>query len=138
MFKKREGKQQSTRIESLIGESTEIEGTVTFSKGLRIDGCVRGSVTQSGEEVSTLVLSERGRVEGEVRVSQAIINGTVIGPVHGTHYVELQSKARVTGDVYYKTVEIHPGAVIQGRLVHQDDTGVSNVIPLVQSVADGG
>lgn len=136
MFKKREVRQQSTRIESLIGESTEIEGTITFCKGLRIDGRVRGSVSQLGEEASTLVLSERGRIEGEVRVSQAIINGTVIGPVHGAHYVELQSKAKVTGDVYYRTVEIHPGAVIQGRLVHQEDSGVSNVIPLVQGASD--
>jgi len=136
MFNKKEGKQQSTRIECLIGETTEIEGTVAFSRGLRIDGLVRGDVKQSGEEPATLVLSERGRVEGEVRVGQAIINGTVIGPVFAANYVELQPKARVTGDVYYKTVEIHPGAVIQGRLVHQEDTGASNVIPLVQSAAE--
>lgn len=136
MFKKKDSRQRSTRIECLIGESTEVEGTVTFSKGLRIDGRVRGNVTQLGDEPSTLVLSERGRIEGEVHVSQAIINGTVLGPVYGSSYVELQPKARVTGDVFYRTVEIHPGAVVQGRLVHQQDEGASNVIPLVQSGAD--
>lgn len=136
MFSKKEGKQQSTRIECLIGESTRVDGTVTFSKGLRIDGHIRGNVVQLGQEAATLVLSERGHIEGEVRVSHAILNGTVIGPVYAATYVELQPKARVTGDVYYRTVEIHPGAVIQGRLVHQEDSESSNVIPLVQSAAE--
>jgi len=136
MFRKKSQKQQRTRIESLIGDSTFIEGGVSFNRGLRIDGRIKGNVVQAGDEPSTLVLSERGRIEGEVHVSHAIINGTVIGPVHGLQYVELQPKARVTGDVYYRTVEVHPGAVIQGRLVHQDEAVESNVIPLIQGAAD--
>lgn len=136
MFKKKASQRQNSRIESLIGDTTLIEGNVSFSRGLRIDGRVRGHVVQAGEEPSTLVLSDRGRVEGEIHVSHAIINGTVIGPVHSSQYVELQPKARVTGDVFYRMVEIHPGAVIQGRLVYQDDAQESNVIPLVQGSAD--
>lgn len=132
MFKKNDDKRQTAKIECLIGETTLIDGTLSFSRGLRIDGRVKGNVVQMGDEPSVLVLSERGRIDGEVRVSQAIINGTVVGPVHGATYVELQPKARVTGDVHYKTIEIHPGAVIKGRLMHQEDEGDSNVIPLVQ------
>jgi cytoskeletal protein CcmA (bactofilin family) len=67
------------------------------------------------------VLSERARVEGEIRVSHAVINGTVVGPVYGTQYVELQSKCKVSGDVHYRTLEIQLGAVVQGRLVHQEE-----------------
>ena len=136
MFKKQSAKRQQTRIECLIGDTTFIEGSVAFSRGLRVDGRVKGNIVHAGDDPSTLVLSETGRVEGEVHVSHAIINGTVIGPVHGSQYVELQPKARVTGDVYYRTVEIHPGAVIQGRLVHQDDEQESNVIPLMQSASE--
>ncbi len=136
MFKKRVAERRNSRIESLIGDTTSIEGAVSFNGGLRIDGRIRGNVVQAGDEPSTLILSERGRIEGEVHVSHAIINGTVLGPVHSSQYVELQSKARVTGDVFYRTVEIHPGAVIQGRLVHQEDTEASNVIALVQGAAD--
>lgn len=136
MFRKKSSTRQSTRIESLIGDATLLEGNVSFSGGMRIDGRVRGHVVQSGDEASTLVLSDRGRIEGEVHVSHAIINGTVIGPVHSSQYIELQPKARVTGDVFYRLVEIHPGAVIQGRLVYQDEAQESNVIPLVQGAAD--
>ena len=42
--------------------------------------------------------------------------------------LELQSKARVTGDVYYKTLEIQLGAVVEGRLIHLSDTVADKVV----------
>jgi len=77
-----------------------------------------------------LVLSEKAQIEGEIRVSHAVVNGTVIGPVHGSEYVELQPKSNVTGDVHYRTLEIQLGAVVQGRLVHQDDDKAQKVVSL--------
>jgi len=68
---------------------------------------------------ATLVISEHARIEGEISVSHLVINGTVIGPVHSSDFLELQTRARVTGDVEYSTIEMHLGAVVQGRLVHQ-------------------
>ena len=50
-----------------------------------------------------------------------MINGAVIGPVKAAQFIELQTKARVTGDVYYNTLEMHTGAVIEGKLVYLDD-----------------
>jgi cytoskeletal protein CcmA (bactofilin family) len=111
-----------TRIDSLVGDSTTVEGNIIFSGGLRIDGRVKGNVLTADDQPSTLVVSERARVEGEIRVSHAVINGTVIGPVFGTEYVELQAKSNVTGDVHYRTLEIQLGAVVQGRLVHQEES----------------
>jgi cytoskeletal protein CcmA (bactofilin family) len=120
MFGSKASKPQ-TRIDSLIGDSTTVEGNVIFSGGLRIDGRVKGSVLTADDQPSTLVLSERARVEGEIRVSHAVVNGTVIGPVYASEYVELQPKCNVTGDVHYRTLEIQLGAVVQGRLVHQEE-----------------
>ena len=111
-----------TRIDSLIGDGTTVEGNVIFSGGLRVDGRVKGNVSTADDQPSTLVLSERARIEGEIRVSHAVINGTVIGPVFGGEYVELQAKSNVTGDVHYRTLEIQLGAVVQGRLVHQEES----------------
>jgi cytoskeletal protein CcmA (bactofilin family) len=107
------------RIDSLVGAGTLIDGDITFSGGLRIDGEVRGNVRGVADKPSTLVLSENARVEGEISVSHVVINGTVIGPVRAGEFLELQSRARVTGDVEYSTIEIHLGAVVQGRMVHQ-------------------
>jgi cytoskeletal protein CcmA (bactofilin family) len=129
MFGNKRGKPQN-RIDCLIGAGTLIEGNVTFSGGLRVDGHVRGNVMSMDEKPGTLVLSEQATIEGEIRVSYMVINGTVVGSVHAAEYVELQSKANVTGDVYYKTLEMQLGAVIQGRLVYQDQAKSEKIVQL--------
>lgn len=106
-------------IDSLIGPGTVIEGNVSFKGGLRVDGCIRGSVTACDDKTGTLVVSEQATIEGAVQGRHIVINGTVAGPVAASEYVELLPKARVTGDVTYKAVEIHSGAIVMGRLQHQ-------------------
>ena len=124
------------RIDCLIGAGTIIEGHITFTGGLRVDGHVRGNVTASEGKPGTLVLSEEARIEGEIRVSHIVINGTVVGPVHAAEYVELQAKANVTGDVYYKPLEIQLGAVVQGRLVYQSDGKSDKVVQFKPAQAE--
>lgn len=119
MFGKKSMKPQN-RIDSLIGNGTRIEGDISFAGGLRIDGEVIGNVQAEAGQASTLVLSEQARVEGAIKVSHLVVNGTVAGPVYVSEYVELQAKSRVTGDVHYKTLEMHVGAVVEGKLVHQE------------------
>ena len=135
MFGGKATKPQS-RIDSLIGEGTVVEGNVIFNGGLRIDGRIKGNVLTAGDQPSTLVLSERARVEGEIRVSHAVVNGTVIGPVYASEYVELQPKCNVTGDVHYKTLEIQLGAVVEGRLVHEGEGQTQKVVPLLSGTGD--
>jgi cytoskeletal protein CcmA (bactofilin family) len=117
MFSKNRQKPQN-RIDTLIGAETAIEGNVDFGGGLRVDGVIRGNVNESGSSPGTLVLSEHGRIEGAINMSHAVINGAVIGPLCAREYVELQAKSHVTGDVSYKTLEIHIGAVVEGKLVY--------------------
>lgn len=130
MFFGRKSAKPKTRIDCLIGAGTHIDGNVSFVGGLRIDGHVRGSVVAADGKPGTVVLSEQARVDGEVRVSHVVVNGVVTGPVHASEYLELQPKARVTGDVHYKSLEIHLGAVVEGRLVHEVDTLDDNVVVL--------
>ncbi|QDX82251.1 cell shape determination protein CcmA [Denitratisoma sp. DHT3] len=118
MFSKKPGSAHG-RIDSLIGAGTKIEGNVQFSGGLRIDGEVVGDVIAVGDQPSTLVVSEHARIEGEIRVFHLVVNGTVVGPIHCSDFLELQSQARVTGDVEYGAIEMRLGAVVQGRFVHQ-------------------
>lgn len=118
MFGKKKSKPQG-RIDSLIGTGTSLVGDVTFTGGLRVDGEIKGNVCGVDGQPATLVISEHARVEGEISVSHLVINGTVIGSVHSSDFLELQTRARVTGDVEYSTIEMHLGAIVQGRLVHQ-------------------
>lgn len=130
MFGGKGGSKPHNNIECLIGAGATVEGSIIFSGGLRVDGRVRGDVIAAEGKPGTLVLSEQAQIEGEIRVSHVVINGTVIGPVHAAEYVELQPKASVTGDVHYKTLEIQLGAVVQGRLVYESGDKSENVVKL--------
>jgi cytoskeletal protein CcmA (bactofilin family) len=112
-------KHKSAPIDSLIGSGSKIDGNISFAGGLRVDGHVRGNIVAKGEKSGTLVLSEAGKIEGEIEVAHVVINGSVVGPVRSSEFVELLPKARVTGDVFYHTIEMHVGAVVTGRLVHE-------------------
>ncbi len=114
MFK---SKNKST-IDSLIGASTNIEGNVHFMGGLRIDGRVRGNVIAEPGSPSILVISEQAVIDGEVRAGHVVVNGVINGPVFSTDLIELQSKARISGDVHYKALEMMNGALVSGKLAH--------------------
>lgn len=120
MFTRSSQKPQN-RIDTLVGADTVIKGDIDFSGGLRVDGVIIGNVRESGPKPGALVLSEQGRIEGAISVSHAVINGTVMGPVAAAEYVELQAKSRVTGDVSYKTLEMHIGAVVEGKLIYRHE-----------------
>ncbi len=136
MFSKKPSKPQ-TQIDSLIGANTMIGGDLNFSGGLRIDGQVNGNVIATPGKPSTLVLSEHARVNGEVSVTHLVINGTISGSVSASDYLELQSKARVTGDVHYKTMEIQLGAIVDGRLLHNNTEAEEKVLAFKSSSGSG-
>ena len=127
MWQRKKHTAPQKRIDSLIGAGTVVDGNVTFSGGLRIDGQVRGDVVAANGDPCTLVISDQARVDGEVRVSHVVINGAVNGPVMANDYLELQAKARVQGDVIYRSLEMHVGAIVQGKLAHAEPESASIV-----------
>lgn len=120
MFFKKSNRIQNS-IDTLVGADTRIEGDLHFSGGLRVDGAILGNVSEPNASPSTLILSEHGRIEGAVSASKIVVNGKVIGPIRAGQFIELQAKAHITGDVYYKSLEMHTGAVIEGKLVYLGD-----------------
>ncbi len=123
MFKK-ENKVDG-RIDTLIGADAVVQGDMAFTGGLRVDGVIHGNVSEQGAS-STIVVSEHGRIEGAVNATKIVLNGTVIGPVKTSQFIELQTKARITGDLHYKSLEMHMGAVIDGKLVHTEENATDD------------
>ena len=103
-------------IKSLIALGTKIEGNMLFVEGMRIDGEVAGEIRAASGQPSILVISESARVEGAVHADHVIVNGEVVGPVHAAELLELQPKAKISGNVHYKALEMHQGAVISGQM----------------------
>jgi cytoskeletal protein CcmA (bactofilin family) len=107
------------RIDSLVGSTTRIEGNLFFSGGLRVDGVVQGNVSALPDQPATLVISEHGRVEGDIQATHIVVSGTINGGVNASESLELQAGSRIKGDVHYKSIEMQQGAIVEGRLMHQ-------------------
>ena len=114
------GRNAKSEIDSLIGISARIEGDLVFSGGLRIDGEVHGNVIAGDAAAdSVLIVSEHARIEGEVRCANLVVNGYIAGTVRSTELLELQPKGRIHGDVHYRLLEMHGGALVTGKLTHE-------------------
>ncbi len=126
-----------TRIDSLIGDGTTVEGNVIFNGGLRIDGRVKGNVLAGGRPAQHPG-AERARPggRGDPCVPRGRQRNRGRARVHATEYVELQPKCNVTGDVHYRTLEIQLGAVVQGRLVHQEEVQAPKVLAVKAATGD--
>jgi cytoskeletal protein CcmA (bactofilin family) len=124
-------KRKITKIDTLVGQRTELRGDVVFSGGLHVDGTIQGNVLAETGEASVLTVSEHGRIEGEVRVPNVVLNGTVQGDVYADERIELAPRARVTGNVYYNLIEMAMGAEVNGNLVHRTEQQASGVVASV-------
>ena len=130
------GNKKQPPIKSLIAQGTRIDGNVLFHDGLRVDGDVVGDIRASDEQPSILVISESASVTGQIHADHVIINGTVKGPVFALELLELQPKARIEGDVSYKSLEMHQGATIAGQL--KPMTGDLEDKPTLKLAANNG
>jgi len=119
---------------TLIADNTLVKGDIEFDEQLFVNGAVEGNIFADPESKATLVLSDIGSVSGEIRVPYIVLNGTVNGDVYSGVRIELADKARVTGNVYYKLIEMQLGAKVDGQLVYaENDTAADNVHRLPKS-----
>lgn len=133
--RKRNRSIEMTKLSSLVADNLEIVGDVIFSDGLRVDGRIQGNVINKDGERSLLVLSEKGSINGRVRAYDAVINGVITGDLEVDHFLELQSNARISGNIVYRQLQMECGAVVDGKLEKLDEeTSVANVIELTTSV----
>ncbi len=115
------GSKKSTSVSggtTLISHETVVIGDVHFYGNLDVEGLVQGNIiAQSGKDALLRVVG-KGRVEGDIRVPCVIINGAVQGNVYSSKHLELASKSRVQGNVFYTLVEMVAGSEVNGSLTH--------------------
>jgi len=113
--------QMDTRIDTLVGPNSKVNGDLAFCGRCHVDGVVRGNVSADPNSHSTLSIAEDGSVEGGVTVPFVVLYGIVRGDVVASQRVELGPTARVIGNVYYNLIEMAIGAEINGKLVHKPE-----------------
>ncbi|GGD12545.1 bactofilin family protein [Halopseudomonas salina] len=115
---------------TIVAQEAEINGDISFSGILQVDGRIIGNINA---EQGLVRVSEHGRVQGVITAPNVLINGEVIGDVHAHEHLELDAKARINGNLYYRFIEMVMGAQISGTLNHLNET--ASVTPIAQ-IAD--
>lgn len=108
--------QASTAVQSPnnVSPAAARPGEINFEGTLTINGYVAGLIFSPQ---GTLVVSEKGQIDGEILVKSLVIHGSVRGDIHATRKVELAGAANVIGDIETVELVIQPGAVFEGRCV---------------------
>ena len=103
---------------TLVSSDTVIVGDVHFSGNLDVEGLVQGNIIAKPDKDALVRIVGKGRVEGEIRAPSIVVNGMVEGDVHSSKVLELASKAKVQGNVFYTQVEMAAGSEVNGKLAH--------------------
>lgn len=115
-------KTESDKGVTLIAKNAKLEGEITFDNELYVYGQINGNVRGSGDKAN-LVIGEQGRVKGDVRAPVVVINGEFEGTVFASDKVVLAEKARASGNLCYRRIEMRIGARMDGQLAQQDEAG---------------
>jgi cytoskeletal protein CcmA (bactofilin family) len=102
------------RLSGYVGNGTVLTGETGFQAMLRVDGHLTGRVTS---ENGTLIIGSTGRVDANIIVAAAIINGMVNGDIVAMDKIELGRTARVVGNIQTPKLVIEEGAIFEGSSV---------------------
>jgi cytoskeletal protein CcmA (bactofilin family) len=111
MFGNNKDSSASSKMETIIGPQTVVQGTLSSRGTIRIDGKVEGGISES----STVIIGEKGEVHGDISAGSVVIGGSIIGNIHASASVEILSKARIQGDIKTALISIAEGAVFEGN-----------------------
>lgn len=98
-------------LNGFLDRGSHLRGALEFETHFRVHGKFTGEVTTEGE----LIVGEGGEVDGEVRVGQIIVSGTVRGSIHASGRVQITATGQVFADVDTPTLIVENGAFFEGR-----------------------
>ena len=104
-------KESPDEIVSILGEGVEMSGEISFTRGLRVDGTVKGKLSSA----AMLQIGPQGRIEGEAVVRKVLVSGELRGVVHASDRVEIRKEGKVYGDVFTPCLIIEAGAIFEGK-----------------------
>lgn len=116
LFSKKNSFEQETQraekeaISSIIDIKMVIKGELSFEGKARIDGTVQGNIT--GEY---LILSESGKIIGDINVASFVCHGTIEGNIKA-NLVTARKTCQIHGLVESNSLTVEPGASLSGEL----------------------
>lgn len=129
-----EGPGQATEAFSLVDRHSNVEGTFTTDRDLRIEGILRGSVKCQG----LLYIAEGADIDAEIEASSIAVAGQLRGTVTCHGKLQLMPTGRVYATVVTESLVINEGAILEGELRMESSSMLSNTAPTPPEPEDNG
>jgi cytoskeletal protein CcmA (bactofilin family) len=121
VFGKKQKDLMDSHISTIISDGCIIDGNLTSTSSVRIDGLVNGNVqVQQG-----VIVGNSGKVMGNVRANEAVIFGEVNGNIT-VEKLEIKTTGKITGDISTQAIEMEFGAVYNGKVSMNSASTSSN------------
>ena len=98
-------------VPTLISKGVKIEGIITISGNIRIDGEVQGEIISKG----SIMIGEDGKIGGQITAKTITIGGKVEGTIKANEKLVLETTANLKGDIFSKILIIEEGAKFVGN-----------------------
>jgi cytoskeletal protein CcmA (bactofilin family) len=108
---------------TMIGKSVKIDGELSGSEDLIMDGELHGTIKLPG---ARLTIGPAARVYGDIAAKDVVVFGRVDGDIRATGRLELRASALMHGNVYAGSLSIEENATVQGQV---DPTRAQEPIP---------
>ena len=101
---------------TLIARPSKIEGRITGSGEIVVNGLVNGTIDATG----TVKVADQGRVEATVHGKVVSVAGTVAGDITADERIVLEPSARIDGNITAPRILIQDGATFRGQVNMKD------------------
>ena len=111
-------------VDTVLGEHARFKGELASTGSVNISGEFEGKVKSEGE----IIVSETGKVIGEVLGGTVVVSGRVDGNIFAKDTLEIAKSGRVHGDLTGGRIIIEEGSIYHGR-VKVESGPVSETLP---------
>jgi|ERR1051325_4715018 len=96
---------------TVFSSGPELSGEISFRDVVRVNGHIAGTVYS---ERGTLIVDDMARVDADIEVGVAILNGTINGDIVASQRVEIGPAAKIFGNIWTRSIAIKNGAEFEG------------------------
>ena len=132
MFKDTSNEGTRSEEATVISKGVKIEGKLSCSGNIRLDGEVQGDISSQG----VVIIGENGKVNGQINADSITIGGRVAGTLKAKDKVVLESKANLKGDIITKILMVEAGAIFNGNTKMGDSGNLGTPLDTSKPVDD--
>lgn len=100
-----------SRLDTLIGNGTVFDGTLTSRESICVEGIVRGKIVCEG----SVIIGEKGRADAEVFADTVLLGGEVNGNIMAKTKLEITTSGKLRGNIKTGSLIIAEGVIFEGK-----------------------